>query len=863
MVGRKDEGMKVMESLLSAENVRSCYLLGLTVSYGASEFVRRKQTEYLNRLLEIGVAGFRVDAAKHMWPGGRNIFLCSLSCFSTQPSSIFFYKGPGGYPRSHGDQGFQAVGEIDFGWGMCQPGKAFVFVENHNQKRHGGAGGDAFVAIVHRSYMLAYPYGLIRIMSSYFFESTDEGFPTRRKLPYNTLDVTIKPDGSCRNGWVSEHSWATIPRMVLEMELKYCLGVLLLGLSILKGTQGYFDPHCDGKQVIVHLFEWKWTSIAEECERFLSSAGYCGVQVSPVHEHVIVTSPMRPWWERYQPVSYKLTSRSGTDEEFADMVRRCNAVGVRIYVDAVLNHMAGLGRSGTGTAGSSFDSDAHDFPGVPFSRGDFTPRDMCPSGDGDTNLLFIEDLAAILSQLRTLNPDHGFKQGRPPFFFHEVIDRNDGAVTVDEYFHLGRVTEFRYSQKIAWGINDFGQLGGLVDFGWGMCPSDKAFVFVDNHDNQRGHGGAGDVLTHKNPFLYKLGVCYMLAHPYGFTRVMSSYYFENTDEGPPHDENYNTLDVPINPDGSCGNEDAMEFLSLQKAGFRNAVQGTDMANYYNDGERAAFSRGDRGFFALSKSGSMNQVLQTGMPAGTYCNIIDDCATQVTVNGDGTAQIVITNSEDPILAICQGCNGETFPTPDPTATTEPTTQGPTEPPITDGTHRTVIFIQQQTMEGQDMFVRGGVGHDQRPGCTEDAATSACAISMTTNSLGETAHYSKYNSWREGDTKLDWYGVQPGQGTSNGQPADGTPLAWTSNAHYGEHYWMVDTDMDCSHTEGGWFELKAYVTNGVGWETDVNQAGNCGGSAGGSAPYSSPNHMGKCGYLNVFKFSNPSCTIEKIG
>lgn len=46
--------------------------------------------------------------------------------------------------------------------------------------------------------------------------------------------------------------------------------------------------------------------------------------------------------------------------------------------------------------------------------------------------------------------------------------------------------------KLAWGIKDFGQLGGLVDYGWGMARSDRAFVFVDNHDNQRGHGGAGN-----------------------------------------------------------------------------------------------------------------------------------------------------------------------------------------------------------------------------------------------------------------------------------------------------------------------------------------------------------------------------------
>ena len=54
----------------------------------------------------------------------------------------------------------------------------------------------------------------------------------------------------------------------------------------------------------------------------------------------------------------------------------------RIFVDSVVNHMAGLGRSGTGSAGTSFDSDSYDFPGVPYGPDDFTPRDMCPSGDG-------------------------------------------------------------------------------------------------------------------------------------------------------------------------------------------------------------------------------------------------------------------------------------------------------------------------------------------------------------------------------------------------------------------------------------------------------------------------------------------------
>jgi alpha-amylase len=55
-------------------------------------------------------------------------------------------------------------------------------------------------------------------------------------------------------------------------------------------------------------------------------------------------------------------------------------------------------------------------------------------------------------------------------------------------------------------------------------------VFVDNHDNQRGHGAGGPtIITHKEPRLYKMAVAFTLAWPYGLARLMSSYAFENTE----------------------------------------------------------------------------------------------------------------------------------------------------------------------------------------------------------------------------------------------------------------------------------------------------------------------------------------------
>ena len=52
-------------------------------------------------------------------------------------------------------------------------------------------------------------------------------------------------------------------------------------------------------------------------------------------------------------------------------------------------------------------------------------------------------------------------------------------------------------------------------------------------------------------------------------------------------------------------------------------------------------------------------MQTGMPAGTYEELIT-CA-QITVGADGSASISITNEEEPVFAICQGCTCDDAPT----------------------------------------------------------------------------------------------------------------------------------------------------------------------------------------------------------
>jgi alpha-amylase len=52
---------------------------------------------------------------------------------------------------------------------------------------------------------------------------------------------------------------------------------------------------------------------------------------------------INPWYFAYQPVSYRLQGRMGTRDQLRSAINACRAAGVRVYADAVINHMTGGG----------------------------------------------------------------------------------------------------------------------------------------------------------------------------------------------------------------------------------------------------------------------------------------------------------------------------------------------------------------------------------------------------------------------------------------------------------------------------------------------------------------------------------------
>jgi alpha-amylase len=432
--------------------------------------------------------------------------------------------------------------------------------------------------------------------------------------------------------------------------------------------------------VAVQLFQWSWGDVAAECEAHLGPTGYRAALVSPPQEHAVLTG--NPWWQHYQPVSYSTAQTSfGTAAQFADMVRRCSAAGVDVYADAVINHMtAGSGLGSNGTVYTKYD-----YPGL-YAPSDFHPPCIVDNYQSaanvqDCELLGLADLNTGLASVRQkiagyltalarlgvpgfrldaakhIQPveldsilvlvDHTLAAaGRsPPYYFGEVIDYGGEAVHAADYFGLGYssggtadITEFKFhgvgdkflgtgGQRLA-ELNPNGPAGSqFSQVAWGLMPADKAVVFIENHDTQR-QGG----LWYQDGQVYRLANVWMLAQPYGYPIVMSSYAFNRAtqagkDAGPPPS---GTGTAPLSCAASletatigtwvCEHRDPMIAAMV---GFRRVVAGATIDHWWDDGANAiAFSRGAKGFVALSReSAAVAASVATGMAPGTYCDVL--------------------------------------------------------------------------------------------------------------------------------------------------------------------------------------------------------------------------------------------------
>ena len=440
-------------------------------------------------------------------------------------------------------------------------------------------------------------------------------------------------------------------------------------------------------EVGVQLFQLPWTAVAEECERTIGPAGFGWVLVSPAQEHILNDA----WWAAYQPVSYRVESRLGTREEFADMTRRCAEVGVDVIADAVVNHMTGQDAPGVGWAGSPYER--LEYPGI-HTATDFHDCTLTPDGDisdyssrqqvQECELLNLADLDTASPVVRDRISafvldllDLGAAGVRIDAAKHmaaddvaaivetlpagtwvisEVIRSAREPITPEEYTGFGEVFEFQYARdlfpQLQSGLLSDPALGGARP---AHVDADAAVVFIDRRATGRGRADAPAV----DGLVYVMANALMLADDFGTPIVLSGYAFTDRDAG-----------ALLQPDGrvlpqrcdAAAVEAALAGVETLPAGARTCVHAWPAMLGMVEWRRVAgdavrlpgvdadsaygFEREGRAVIAANPDdGATTLRVPTSLPDGRYCDVIatgqrigaaGDCGDSIVVVEGGEA-----------------------------------------------------------------------------------------------------------------------------------------------------------------------------------------------------------------------------------
>jgi alpha-amylase len=237
----------------------------------------------------------------------------------------------------------------------------------------------------------------------------------------------------------------------------------------------------------------------------------------------------------------------------------------------------------------------------------------------------------------------------------ETIGAPGEAVQPSEYLGVGDPQEFTYAYDLK-RVFSGEKLAYLKNFGedWGYLPSDKASVFVTNHDTERN----GRTLTYKDGATYTLAQVFSLAWPYGAPDVHSGYSFTDTAAGGPNGGQVNACYT----DGWKCQHAWREVASM--VAWRNTAHGEAVTDWWDNGNnQIAFGRGSKAYVAINhEGGSLTRTFQTSLPAGDYCDV--QSGKGVTVNSAG--QFTATLGANTALALHVGAKtcggGSTDPEP---------------------------------------------------------------------------------------------------------------------------------------------------------------------------------------------------------
>ncbi|MFE4749752.1 carbohydrate-binding module family 20 domain-containing protein [Streptomyces mirabilis] len=210
-----DDCTKTISNWSDRYEVQHCELLGLPDLDTAESGVRTKIIGFLNQQIDLGVDGFRVDAAKHIDAADLSAVVAGLHTTTSGAAPYITQEIYPGTPPAQ-DEYYGTGDVLDFtfaaqmksqfqgdianlssfgsSWGLTAEANSNTFVTNHDTERNGYSLSykDGDTAVLANVFQLARGYGRPSVYSGWTFSQSDEAPPN---------SAGFVTDTDCASGW--------------------------------------------------------------------------------------------------------------------------------------------------------------------------------------------------------------------------------------------------------------------------------------------------------------------------------------------------------------------------------------------------------------------------------------------------------------------------------------------------------------------------------------------------------------------------------------------------------------------------------------------------------------------------------------
>ncbi len=265
---------------------------------------------------------------------------------------------------------------------------------------------------------------------------------------------------------------------------------------------------------ILHAWSWSFNTITENLQA-IKDAGYTSIQTSPINECKVGEDGgmeiygKGKWYYHYQPTDYTIGNyQLGTEDEFKKMCAEAKKLGLKIIVDAPLNHVSSDMSVVSDNIKNLCDEPFHEVGEITnyASRKQVTQGDLLGLHDLNTQDKKVQEYE--LAYLKNVIADgaSGFRfdaakhielpDDKDTFasdFWPTVLDNGAefqyGEILqgegdrIDAYAELMSVTASNYGESVRRAASGNMSVSNIASYGSSKVDESKFVTWVESHDN--------------------------------------------------------------------------------------------------------------------------------------------------------------------------------------------------------------------------------------------------------------------------------------------------------------------------------------------------------------------------------------------